>query len=151
MKEIKNIRTIEETTGYEAEDGKFFKTKEECEKYEQSAKCAIKTAFNKLILEKWKECELWEEYGYGGEEYEDWVIEIKDENDLKVANQFAKDTKSPYDFSPSDIGKRFLVSAGCYYEEQAINFKRTYEDMIEDFTKHMNIVFKRGGKQNEHT
>ena len=151
MKEIKQTRTIEEITGYEAEDGKWFKTKEECEKYEQSAKCAIKTAFNKLILETWKECELWEEYGYGGEEYEYWVIEIKDENELKVANQFAKDTKSPYDFSPSDIGKRFLISAGYCCEEQAINLKRTYEDIMEHFTKLMNKVFKRGDKQNEHT
>lgn len=37
MREVKRTRTIEEVTGYEATDGTYFTTKEECKKYEESA------------------------------------------------------------------------------------------------------------------
>lgn len=45
MKEIKETRTIEEVKGYEANDGTFFSNKEECEKYEKTAKAVI---YNKV-------------------------------------------------------------------------------------------------------
>lgn len=44
MKEIKTTRTIEEITGYAAEDGTLFFSKEACIKYEQSAEAAAKKA-----------------------------------------------------------------------------------------------------------
>ena len=49
MKEIKKTVTIEQISGYEANDGTVFKTKEECQKYEETALCAINEAFSSVM------------------------------------------------------------------------------------------------------
>ena len=89
MKELKITKTIEEVNGYEAFDGKIFKEKEECEKYERSAYGVITKEFEQLFVgERFPECHIWEEYGYGSEEFEMAIIDIKDEKDLFIANKY---------------------------------------------------------------
>ena len=141
MKEIKVTRTVEEITGYEADDGTRFKTEEECKKYENSAHYAIYNQFLKLgVSEPFSECQIFENFGYGSEEYQLIVIDIKDENDLKIANMFAemqvpKPDGSRLDrvrFGTNRIGQRLLVGIGDEYCENCYIYG-TQEEIIEKF------------------
>lgn len=89
IKEEKIIREEVKAT-YIAFDGTEFKNREECEKYEDTAECAIKGAFFKSNVKyvAW-ECFMDATYNNGYDD-EIYVVEIKDENDLKVINQFLK-------------------------------------------------------------
>ncbi len=147
MKELKVTRTIEEVTGYEADDGRRFKTEEECRKYENSAKYAIYNQFIKLgISEPFSECQIWENYGYGSEEWSLIVVDIKDENDLKIANMFAEmqvpKTSFPDDFrfNSSHIGKRILVGIGSEYDANCYIYG-TFDDLVNKFKNDMNKFF----------
>lgn len=48
MEIIKRTRTIEEVVGYKSKDGKEFATKEECEKWEKSAKGVLMDMYKSL-------------------------------------------------------------------------------------------------------
>ena len=139
MKESKRTKTVEEIIGYEAEDGTMFKEKEECVKYEATAKAVIYDRFKQLIVdEPFLECHIWERFGYGGEEFQLAVIEIKNEDDLNALNMFHKAYKF-YENKPisSDfIGHRVLINLGYVYDGGMGDCSmqpRTEEQLIEDF------------------
>ena len=139
MKEIKTTKMIEEVTGYEAFDGKWFKEKEECEKYERSAYGVITKEFEQLFIDKrFAECQIWENFGYGSEEYELAVIEIKDENDLNIANKYyelvTKGTAAKL-IGKEYIGKRVLVSLGYKFDRFVEPCPWTVEELKEQFEK----------------
>ena len=144
MKGLTRERVITEVTGYEANDGTWFRTKEECEKYEGSAREAISTQFRKLMLEEpFSECCIYESFGYGSEEYMMCVIEIKNENDLKIATMYQNeiDPTSSTKFDSSMIGKRLLISLGdCYDNICYIN--GTMSDMCKKFKYEISRYFK---------
>ena len=115
MKEIKRTRTVEEVVGYEASDGTRFNNQEECKKYEETAKGVIFNEFKRLIIgEPFGECTIWSDYGYGSDEFQLAVIEIKNADDLHTANMFAEAYKFGYVFTNDFIGKRILINLGYY-------------------------------------
>ena len=57
MKEIQK-ETKQYVTVYEAVDGTEFTSKEECKKYEESAKCVLMTKYNKLVVKTCTEYDL---------------------------------------------------------------------------------------------
>ena len=155
MKEIKEAKVIEEIIGYEAIDGTQFRDKEECRKYEETARVVIRNNFKQLVI---KEMEGYSMRGYAdpfplsGTD-EDWyyaLVEIKDENDLRVAQMYHEQEGSPngkYGFDRSMIGKRVIVSVGegvypvpesgrrcvydnCYVFGTIDNVIKAYEDTI---------------------
>lgn len=149
MKEIKITRTIEEVAAYEADDGMRFKTKEQCEAYETSARHAIQSQFYQLSVGKsgvFRECDIFENFGYGSEEYDMIVIEIKNENDLKIANMFAEMQRGDlYNsehccFKPSMIGQRILVGLGSQYDVNC-HIYGTEQEMIDQFKRDMDKFF----------
>lgn len=150
MKEIKRTRTIEEVTGYEAEDGTVFKTKEECEKYESTAKVVVYKAFKELMVDgkPFAECNIWEDFGYGSEEFDLAVIEIKDETDLEIANRYYE-LNGGFNISKDFIGKKVLVDIGfCYDKVKEYNPNpRTKEMLIEQFTKDIAKFFEPEAKE----
>lgn len=159
MEVIKETREVEEIIGYRASDGKFFSSQEECEKYEQSARLAIYNGFIGLSVDgkPFSECTIWEDYGYGSDEFEMLVIEIKDENDLKVANMFAEMQEPKEDstyyvnrFSPKYIGKRLLVSVGDQYQS-CCRVWGTEDEVVTGFAKNLSGFFhpKKEGENNE--
>ena len=158
MEVIKRERTIEEIIAYEAGDGTRFASEEECKQYENSANYAIYNSFIGLSVDgkPFSECTIWEDYGYGSEEWLLLVIEIKNENDLKVANMFAEmqepkeDVKYTNRFKPEHIGKRLLVSIGSQYESRCYIWG-TEDEIVEGFKKNLNTFFypKKGGEQSE--
>ena len=124
MKEIKETKTIEEVTGYEAFDGQVFKEKEECEKYERSAKGVLKKQFMGLVIKEMEVCDI---TNYGDvpftETGEDWyatLVKIKNAEDLKICNMYWEliNPKAEAKFTNDMIGKIIIVSVGdgdwCY-------------------------------------
>ena len=79
MKEIKKERTIFDCE-YEAYDGSIFKTKEECVKYEETAKCVIRKKFNDLVEYSSDECSL---FNCGSDDY---IIDFVKPNTQDAAN-----------------------------------------------------------------
>ena len=158
MEVLKRTREIEEIIGYVADDGKRFSSAEECERYEESAHMAIYNGVVGLSVdgEPFSECNIWDRFGYGSEEWSLLVIEIKDEKDLKVANMFAEMQEPKVDntytnrFKPEHIGKRLLVSIGNQYESRCYIWG-TEEDVIEMFKKDIAPFFhpKKEGENNE--
>lgn len=141
MKEIKTTKTIEEVNGYEAFDGKIFKEKEECEKYERSAYGVITKEFEQLFVgERFTENQIWEDYGYGSEEFEMAVIDIKDEKDLFIANRYFEFTNSNL-IDKKYIGKRVLVNLGYDHDRCVYPVPRTVEDLREQFEKTIMCFF----------
>ena len=141
MKELKITKTIEEVNGYEAFDGKIFKEKEECEKYEKSAYGVITKEFEQLFVgERFCECQIWEEYGYGSEEFEMAVIDIKDEKDLFIANKYFELTNNNL-IDKKYIGKRVLVNLGYDYDRCVCPCPRTVEVLKEQFEKTIMCFF----------
>lgn len=142
MKEIKVTKTIEEVTGYEANDGTWFKTAEECKKYEESAEGVINTQFRQLVVgDVFTETCIWEDYGFGNDEWEMCVIEIKDVNDLEIANRYYK-LHCCNLIDKSYIGQKILVHLGSKYDRCGAHpVPRTKEQLIENFTKTIERYF----------
>lgn len=137
MKELKRTVTTETTYGYEANDGTVFSSKEECEKYEQSARCVIRQHAKDILFREW-DCDSL----FGGYHYEDnvkvWFI--KDENTLSIVNQYLR-SMDPYAslVTPDYIGLRVAVvvgSDGCYSSVLG-----TYNEILLDFTNKLNKLF----------
>ncbi len=83
MKTIEVEKTFKETW-YEAVDGKQFKTKEECIKYEGTAKCVIESKYNTLHHTREIEATL---FGLGSEECYIDIIRISQDSDKDIILQ----------------------------------------------------------------
>lgn len=83
MKEIKKERTVFDCE-YEAYDGSIFKTKEECIKYEETAKCVIRKKFNDLVEHSSDECSL---FNCGSDDYIIDFIKPNTQDDVNAIMQ----------------------------------------------------------------
>lgn len=145
MKEVKRTRTIEEIVGYEVEGGKVFRTKEEAEKYEQTAEYACYEQFKTLMTKvPFRECEIFEHFGYGSEEFMYTVIEMKNKNDLKIALMYQRlrDKSCGEKFTADMIGKRILVALGYDGDYPQCYPVGTYADLLDKFVKDVMPYFK---------
>ena len=77
---------------YEAYDGNQFDSSEECTKYEKSAKCALLSKYNKYVIRKTNECDL---FNAGSEDYDYDIVTIPDDYAEQVILQLL------YLFNPS--------------------------------------------------
>jgi len=145
MQKIVNTKTIEIEV-YQAYDGTIFKEEDECIKYEETARAVIEKAFRGIMVDKepFTECQIWENFGYGSEEYEMAVIDIKDESDLEIANKYYAYHKANNLIGKEYIGKRVLVSIGYCYDgiKYTEPYPRTKEDLIKQFEKDINKFFE---------
>lgn len=163
MKEIKEIRTIEEVVGYEAYDGTKFVDKTECEKYEKmTAEEAIENKFRNLTVAMFEEYDMTnngcDEYVGSGvnEGFGIALVKIKDENDFNICKAFknlhyptAKNT-----FTEDMIGKEILVLVTSdYFGENKESGKWTYdncwvfgtvEDQIKKYEEKLREAIKGG-------
>ena len=141
MKEIKDVRMIEEIRGYEANDGTFFKSKEECEKYEGTAKAVITAEFNRLVVgNEFSEYLFFEGFGSGCDDFDMAIIDIKDADNLHKVNMLCALHKM--DQITSDyIGKRVLVSLGYGRGFDCNLYPRTEEELIEGFKAQIKKYF----------
>ncbi len=86
MKEVTKEVTRTEVAYYEAADGTHFYSKEECVKYEESAKCVVAKEIEKYRLAQMNEYELYD--GAGSEEYDIDVYHIENAEVLEKLNIF---------------------------------------------------------------
>ena len=157
MKEIKTTRTVEEVIAYEADDGMRFKSADECKKYENSAHYAIYNQFLGLAISKpFPECTIFENFGYGSDEYNLVIVDIKDEKDLKIANMFAEmqvpklneGDEKKFRFDSSRIGQRILVAIGNEYSKNCYVYG-TQEELIEMFKHDIEKFYNPKPKEEE--
>ena len=138
MREIKKVVTREEVTGYEACDGTVFRTKEECQKYEESAKfVAKKAAWHYLVADVRGSYDLFN----SDDEYLA-VFDIPDMEAYRAIANWANLTGvyDNKDFTPDYVGKRvaFLHNWDGYYFSTHF---ATEEAMMELYTKEIKACF----------
>jgi len=159
--EIKKItKTIEEVVGYVAFDGKEFKVKEECEKYEGTAHAVIKREFIEKCVRYEVEEAVASDCGNGyycagcGEDYYDAVVHIHNEDELRIAQMFQEIVRPTVKrrFTTEDIGKDLIVVIGERdYKTKQFNYDNCYiygtiDEMVEEFRKSIGILFVESNK-----
>lgn len=135
MKELKRTITTEEVYGYESTDGQFFRTKEECEKYEASAMGVIHGLAKSTLFREWQCDSL-----FGGFNYDDTIRVwfIKDENHFVLLNQYLQSIDRYCRLlTPDYIGLRVAVVVG----EEYASVLGTYNEILTDFTGKLNRLF----------
>lgn len=80
MKEIQK-EISQHVTVYEAIDGTEFTSKEQCKKYEESAKCVLMAKYNKLIL---KSDTMWNFFNVGSDEETVDIVKLNGLPDIDV-------------------------------------------------------------------
>lgn len=117
MKEIKKTITTEVIDGYEAIDGRIFRSREECNEYEQTCEAIIFADLKTLWvpgIEPFTELDIYRDCGYDGDYY--MLIRIKDSSDLEKLNKYIyfvthRDDKF---IKPNYIGKELIMFIGTY-------------------------------------
>ena len=146
--EVKKItKTVEEVVGYIAYDGTEFKDRNECCKYEETARAIIHKRFKELIVKDIVGIDL-ADYGSAyvcaaiDECYHYALVRIKNENDLKVAQMYKEleHKGAERDFTTSYIGHDLIVGIGERYD--CCYIYGTFEECIDNFRKAMNKFYK---------
>lgn len=145
MEKVTRTVTKEEVVGYRAIDGEYFGTEEECKKYEESAKVVAFKKIKQLMVggDEFSESSIFENFGYGSEEYHMAVLDIKTEKDLNDVNVYY-DIVSGHAVQLLDnsyIGKRVLVNMGSSYDRYVSPCPRTLEELLKAFEKDMRLFF----------
>ena len=83
MKEVTIEKTVKESR-YEAMDGTQFINREECKKYEESAKCVLLTKYKPLVVNTMSEYDV---HQCGSEEYILDIVKITKEEDIDIIMQ----------------------------------------------------------------
>ena len=106
--EVKDVKYV-----YVAADGTEFSDKDQCEVYEKSAYCVIRSRFMKLVVFESSE---YGAYECGSDENEAYVVIPKSKEDIDaikmflVANDAGKGTVNS--FTDEFIGKVFVINVG---------------------------------------
>ena len=117
MKEIKETET-RYIIKYQAIDGEIFNTKEECEKYDSTAKAVITSKFNKL--EK-VEYSSWDVHG-GSDDNVTLAIKIKSQKDADILLQ------------------RFYLDNSWVLSGNDERYRDKYESMVEKALKEKDFI-----------
>lgn len=133
MKELKRTETItrEITTGWEASDGTWFKTEEECRKYEESAKGVCFEAVKKYLLGSCTEMDFTE---YGSDECYIEFFEVSDMDAAKAIAQYVlirTNDKKLVQNVIDRIGKRLFLSWNYDKDFCWVMSIEEYKEMIE--------------------
>lgn len=144
QKEIKKHITI-----YEAIDGTEFKSKEECIKYEESAKCVLIAKYNKLVVRSCVESDI---FGcIGSEEETINIVKLNSLSDIDTILKLialyypsaAKDTEwmqKKEDRLTDAYNSNSLVVIGRGYEGDGFYLSFTFNEIIKNITKISNEI-----------
>ena len=140
MQEKKIEHKVYETL-YEATDGTTFNSKEECEKYEQTAHAVLRTKFLKLVVEEKNE---WELFGVGSDEDIVYAIKMNTQEDTDTVLQLYY-MDNPYVLRDEEAPKKYKERAfnlvNTAYKEQDILFVgENYDGEIYIINTRANII-----------
>ena len=144
QKEIKKHITI-----YEAIDGTEFKSKEECEKYEESAKCVLIAKYNKLVVRSCTESDIFGDIGSEDETIN--IVKLSSTSDIDTILQLIALHCPSAAKNPEWLQKRenrltdaydsnSLVIIGRGYEGDCFYLSTTFNEIIKTITKISNEV-----------
>ena len=119
MKENKVARTVYDIH-YEATDGTKFVNREECEKYEQTAKAIIRTRFLKLVVNEGTEYHY---FNVGSDDDSVYAVKLNSREDADTVLAYY------YITNPS-----VLEENNIYYKERAVEY-------VETALKEQDIIF----------
>lgn len=138
MRENKITRTVEEVNGYYADDGTWFREKDECKKYEESAKMVVfKMIKDKMIAKT----NIYNLLGEGSEDDAVEIFKVDSLETVELLNRYT--TLSTYDktapFASDMIGKDIIIQWNyerdwCYchdtIDDLLLKIKGNYEKAI---------------------
>ena len=138
MKVEKTTRTVEEISGYRADDGSWFRTEEECKVYEETAKMVVFRMIKDKMVKKTTIFNLLTE----GNDDDD--VEIFDVDSLETVELLNRYTAlNTYDkqivFTADMVGKKILLfwnydhdwcSCKGSIDDLLANIKKNYEEVI---------------------
>ena len=145
MKEVQKKREVYDTW-YEAIDGTEFRTREECEKYEQTAHAVVRTKFLKLVVEERSEYDF---FGVGCDDNTTYAVKMNSQEDVDTVLQLYY-LDNPYVLRDEDTPKKLKERAynlvnNAYQEEGILFVGENYDGetfiinsrgkMIEDLMK----------------
>lgn len=122
---------------YQAPDGTIFKTRDECERYEKSYRCSIKTMMQKIPMTTISAPDCGIPYSY--EDQLCYAIKMRNMNDLMVTRAWFAEcfNDNNVDLTQDDIGKIVYILVGeC--EDWASIYRP--EELLNSITKTMNAV-----------
>lgn len=105
MKEQIITREVKEVNGYIADDGTWFKHKDDCQRYEESAKMVVRAMIKEKIVGT---CSQYELLGGGCDDIDIEFFNIDSMETLELANRYAKLAGYSGErlmFKTEDIGK----------------------------------------------
>lgn len=145
MKEISVEKTLT-VRKYEAVDGTLFDDKDECQRYENTARCVLLSKYNKLIIKSATEYDLFE---MGSEESVIDLIKIKHKSDIPtivqlviLENQYLIKEQDRINImyeqleSASINGETFMISRG--YQDDCFWPLGSVESKIQQILSHCN-------------
>ena len=130
MKEQKITRTIEEVNGYIADDGTWFKNKEQCLEYEASAKMVVYNMVKEKMIGK---TDIQNLFGEGDPDSDVEIFLVDSMNTLELLNRYVYlytyDKKENL-VSTDMIGKKIII---CWsYDKDYCWCKGTIEDVLKE-------------------
>lgn len=139
MKE-KIIDKIIKETVYVASDGTEFKDKEQCKKYEDSAKCALLSKYKPYVIKTVTE---WDLFGVGSEEYEydlfnlqySWQIDMLIQLDFLNYDR-GKEYEELRERLEKSIDKTILIGRGDPHNRWCFYIYESIDDRISEILKH---------------
>lgn len=148
MKEIQK-EISQHVTVYEAMDGTEFTSKEECKKYEESAKCVLMAKYNKLVVKTCSEYDLFNCIGSEDETVD--IIKITSLSDIDTILKLialhypssAKDAEwmqKKEDRLTDAYNSNSLVVIGRGYEGDGFYLSFTFNEIIKNITKISNEI-----------
>lgn len=137
MKQIE-IENVTKVIKYEAIDGTVFSTKEECTRYEESAKCVLFSRYKSLVVKETTEEAL---YKAGSDEYNIDVVRINEEKDIDTVMQlyyYYNNYKSAIEQGEKIkeaclkalLEKDYLIIYRGYYDEDNFWIRGTVGELI---------------------
>lgn len=137
METVEKITEIKETF-YKATDGTLFEEREECLKYESSARCVLLTRYENLVIKTLSEGEV---FGCtGSDDYEIDICKVKDDRDIDIILQLHKLHCSSISINTlKDIKEKLETSINCgavligrgYNREETFYFLTTTNNLVE--------------------
>ena len=137
MKEV-YVEEVKKVFKYEAIDGTLFNSKEECIKYENSAKVAVKALYKKLIIKSIAETEL---FSVGSDDNTLELVKVKTQEDIKILLQMYYIYSSSNEASLDRITKlatkametNDILIIGRGYDDDCFWIIDTKQDLINTF------------------
>lgn len=119
QKEIKQHITV-----YEAIDGTEFNSKEECKKYEESAKCVLIAKYNKLVVRSASEFDI---FNIGSEEETINIIKINSLSDIDTILKLIALHSPTVSRNPEWLQERESRLTDAYNSNSLVVIGRGYE------------------------